>query len=221
MVTLAHRDLNGLAPLDEVFATMTALADESIGAAARESHPELIVAALGKLGGEELNVSSDVDLVFLFDATPRRPNGPLAHAGREVIALALGRHERRPGVSRRHAPAALRRQRPASHRRSRRSKTTSSRMPGRGSATRGSRRAWSRARAKRLPSLVQPFVYRRYLDYGMLEQSARPARAHLRDRGAAAQGRRHQGGQRAASARSSSRCSSCRWCAAGAIRACA
>ncbi|HEY4999936.1 MAG TPA: hypothetical protein VII36_12360, partial [Usitatibacter sp.] len=26
MVTLAHRDLNGLAPLDEVFATMTALA---------------------------------------------------------------------------------------------------------------------------------------------------------------------------------------------------
>src|SRR5947199_10425652 len=34
MVSLAHRDLNGLATLDEVLATMTALADESIGAAA-------------------------------------------------------------------------------------------------------------------------------------------------------------------------------------------
>src|SRR5258708_714301 len=32
MVTLAHRDLNGLASLDEVFATMTALAEESIAA---------------------------------------------------------------------------------------------------------------------------------------------------------------------------------------------
>ena len=32
MVTLAHRDLNGLATLDEVFETMTALAEECIGA---------------------------------------------------------------------------------------------------------------------------------------------------------------------------------------------
>ena len=32
MVTLAHRDLNGMAPLDEVFATMTALAEESSAA---------------------------------------------------------------------------------------------------------------------------------------------------------------------------------------------
>src|SRR5512138_80333 len=80
MVTLAHRDLNGLASLDEVFGTMSALADECIAAAAREAHAatarelghpqgdaRLIVAALGKLGGEELNVSSDVDLVFLYE----------------------------------------------------------------------------------------------------------------------------------------------------------
>src|SRR5260221_7596991 len=32
MVSLAHRDLNGLATLDEVFATMNALADESVAA---------------------------------------------------------------------------------------------------------------------------------------------------------------------------------------------
>src|SRR6185503_3682164 len=71
MVLLAHRDLNGLADLDEVFATMTALAEESVAAALAGAQREaaavhgapgdgrLIVAALGKLGGCELNVSSD------------------------------------------------------------------------------------------------------------------------------------------------------------------
>src|SRR5207244_5433695 len=69
MVTLAHRDLNDLASLDEVFATMTALAEECIAAAAAEAQRAmaevdgfpsrsalgegrgegLIVAALGKL----------------------------------------------------------------------------------------------------------------------------------------------------------------------------
>src|SRR5262245_14983118 len=63
-VTLAHRDLNGLAPLDEVVDTMTALAEECIVAATAEAgrrtaerygEPHggagLVVAALGKLGG--------------------------------------------------------------------------------------------------------------------------------------------------------------------------
>src|SRR6478752_4016717 len=44
MVRLAHRDLNGLAPLGEVFATMTALADECIAAAALACDPGLVVA---------------------------------------------------------------------------------------------------------------------------------------------------------------------------------
>jgi len=107
MVTLAHRDLNGLASLEEVFATMTALADACIDAAAREAHAQamaafgapahgerLVVAALGKLGGRELNVSSDVDLVFLFGedgetAGPKRV-GHVEHfaaVGRALIAL--------------------------------------------------------------------------------------------------------------------------------------
>ena len=73
MVTLAHRDLEGEATLDEVLATMTALAEESIKAAVSATGVPLIVAALGKLGGEELNVSSDVDLVFLHDDDPANP----------------------------------------------------------------------------------------------------------------------------------------------------
>ena len=107
MVSLAHRDLNGLADLGEVLATMTALAEESIAAATAEAGVRtqaihglpaggnaLIVAALGKLGGRELNVSSDVDLVFLFgeDGTTAGPRqvGHVEHfsaVGRALIAL--------------------------------------------------------------------------------------------------------------------------------------
>src|SRR5258708_26923465 len=39
MVSLAHRDLNGLAALDEVFATMGALAEESITPAVAQAPP--------------------------------------------------------------------------------------------------------------------------------------------------------------------------------------
>jgi glutamate-ammonia-ligase adenylyltransferase len=168
MVTLAHRDLNGLAPLDEVFATMTALADECIGAAARESHPELIVAALGKLGGEELNVSSDVDLVFLHDSSTGDVER-FARAGREVIALlsdvtAEGQAFR---VDMRLRPFG----------------DSGPLVPSLSSledyfvthARPWERYAWLKARViagpgEALPALVQPFVYRRYLDYVMLEQ---------------------------------------------------
>ncbi|HET9469650.1 MAG TPA: bifunctional glutamine synthetase adenylyltransferase/deadenyltransferase, partial [Usitatibacter sp.] len=107
MVALAHRDLNGLAPLAEVFDTMAALAEECIGAAAARAHEvavaahgepaggaALTVAALGKLGGAELNVSSDVDLVFLYGAEGETAGPrPIAHSaffaavGRSIIAL--------------------------------------------------------------------------------------------------------------------------------------
>jgi len=81
--TLA-RDLAGRAPLAEVTATMTALAEESLEAACRVVGAELAVAygcpigaesgtpqpmlvvGMGKLGGVELNVSSDIDLVFVY-----------------------------------------------------------------------------------------------------------------------------------------------------------
>jgi len=107
MVSLAHRDLNGLADLDEVLATMTALAEECIAAATAEAGARtqaihglpadgnsLIVAALGKLGGRELNVSSDVDLIFLFgedgETAGPRSVGHVEHfsaVGRALIAL--------------------------------------------------------------------------------------------------------------------------------------
>ncbi|MDX5364148.1 MAG: bifunctional [glutamate--ammonia ligase]-adenylyl-L-tyrosine phosphorylase/[glutamate--ammonia-ligase] adenylyltransferase [Pseudazoarcus pumilus] len=80
---LAVRDLNGLADLAEVTETMTVLAEIAIQIShevhlealiARHGRPlsrsgweqELIIIGMGKLGGRELNVSSDIDLIFVY-----------------------------------------------------------------------------------------------------------------------------------------------------------
>lgn len=84
MVCIAWRDLAGWASLDEVLAALTELADACISIALEQLHSGLsrklgvpmgrgsgqgvglVVLALGKLGGSELNFSSDVDLVFAY-----------------------------------------------------------------------------------------------------------------------------------------------------------
>jgi [glutamine synthetase] adenylyltransferase / [glutamine synthetase]-adenylyl-L-tyrosine phosphorylase len=89
------RDLTGLAPLTEVCGAMTQLAEIAIGSsvdlharrlaashgeplgAADGARQQLIVIGMGKLGGGELNVSSDIDLIFVYPeegetAGPRR-----------------------------------------------------------------------------------------------------------------------------------------------------
>ena len=60
------RDLLAQAPLEEVCGAMSDLAEVSLAAGLEWlKAPELVVVGMGKLGGRELNVSSDVDLVFL------------------------------------------------------------------------------------------------------------------------------------------------------------
>lgn len=84
MITLIGRDLTGAADLPEVIATVSALAEVAIEAAAGHIHSELVaqygeprgagglepqqlhVVGMGKLGGGELNVSSDVDLILIY-----------------------------------------------------------------------------------------------------------------------------------------------------------
>jgi [glutamine synthetase] adenylyltransferase / [glutamine synthetase]-adenylyl-L-tyrosine phosphorylase len=83
MVRIAWRDLAGWADLQETLADLTAFADAAISAAcefarqplvARYGEPcsesavvqPLVIVGMGKLGGGELNFSSDVDLVLLF-----------------------------------------------------------------------------------------------------------------------------------------------------------
>jgi glutamate-ammonia-ligase adenylyltransferase len=75
---LAERDVLGLATLSEVTRTMTLLAETCLAHAWRQVVAELSplhgtpgsdfwVVGMGKLGARELNVSSDIDLVYLYD----------------------------------------------------------------------------------------------------------------------------------------------------------
>jgi len=93
--TLMVRDIAGAAPLQEVVGAMSVLADLavsqaylSVATSLTEIHgtpldpetgkpQEMIVLGMGKLGGRELNVSSDIDLIMLYgedgETNGRRP----------------------------------------------------------------------------------------------------------------------------------------------------
>ena len=84
MLRIVWRDLNRLAPTLETTRDVSWLADACIAHALAASQAELeerfgvpigrdsgerqelVVIAMGKLGGNELNVSSDIDLIFAF-----------------------------------------------------------------------------------------------------------------------------------------------------------
>jgi len=95
MARIAYRDIAGLATLDETLADLSDLADACVGAALdaawtalvrRYGEPRLeggdlarpVVLGMGKLGGRELNFSSDIDLIFAH-------TGPGTTGGPEVI----------------------------------------------------------------------------------------------------------------------------------------
>ncbi|UFS72785.1 bifunctional [glutamate--ammonia ligase]-adenylyl-L-tyrosine phosphorylase/[glutamate--ammonia-ligase] adenylyltransferase [Geomonas sp. RF6] len=88
MLRIAARDLNGLAPLEEVTAELAALASATLQIAYETSRKELVkehgaplmvteegtseadlvVIGMGKLGGRELNFSSDIDIIYLYSS---------------------------------------------------------------------------------------------------------------------------------------------------------
>ena len=85
MLWIAYRDLNGLAMLDEVTHALSYFAQQSLAytvafirkdlkgrfglPSARSADYELplMIVGMGKLGGKELNLSSDIDLIFLYE----------------------------------------------------------------------------------------------------------------------------------------------------------
>jgi glutamate-ammonia-ligase adenylyltransferase len=107
MLRLIARDLGGLAALPEVTATSTALAEIAIAhalasleeqlaerhgrprAAADGRAQQLHVVGMGKLGGAELNVSSDIDLIFAYPEEGET-QGPRSISNHEYYTL-LGR----------------------------------------------------------------------------------------------------------------------------------
>ena len=201
------RDLTGRADLDEVCATMTRLAETAIGAAvaahgrwlsavhgtplgADSGTPEqLIAVAMGKLGGHELNVSSDIDLVFVypedgstsgpktlanqdfFDRLGRRIIATLAEPSSQGIVFRTDLRLRPYGDA---GPltsslAALEQYLVAQGRT-------------------WERYAWLKARTltglrgEELEQLVAPFVYRKYLDYDAYD-GLRDVHRQIREQG--------------------------------------
>jgi glutamate-ammonia-ligase adenylyltransferase len=103
LVRIAWRDLAKAAPLEETLLELSVLADAAIraaldwaGASLGERHGvprapdgrrvEFAVIGMGKLGGRELNFSSDVDLVFLYSGTGLT-DGPRQLSAEEYFRL--------------------------------------------------------------------------------------------------------------------------------------
>ncbi|HEX3398640.1 MAG TPA: bifunctional [glutamate--ammonia ligase]-adenylyl-L-tyrosine phosphorylase/[glutamate--ammonia-ligase] adenylyltransferase [Steroidobacteraceae bacterium] len=195
MVRIAWRDIAGTAAVAETLHAVSDLADAAIRAAAaaaeqhlrptfgipRRSNPSrapFIILGMGKLGGGELNFSSDIDLVFLYSEAGET-SGPRVidneeyfnRLGREIIRLLDARNadgfvfrvdmrlrpfgESGPLVV---SLAAL---------------EDYLQQHGRD----WERYAWIKARAivgadayaAAYEEFVRPFVYRRYLDFGVFE----------------------------------------------------
>jgi glutamate-ammonia-ligase adenylyltransferase len=165
LLRLIARDLGGLAGLDEVCGTMSDLAELTIGAALDDK--ELIVVGMGKLGGRELNVSSDVDLIFVhpggmedqerYERAGRRLIRLLANVTEDGFVFRVDMRLRPYGDS---GPLACALEFLENY-----------------FITQGrewERYAWIKARAltgsshEELAKAVRPFVFRKYLDYATL-----------------------------------------------------
>ncbi|MFB0935510.1 MAG: bifunctional [glutamate--ammonia ligase]-adenylyl-L-tyrosine phosphorylase/[glutamate--ammonia-ligase] adenylyltransferase [Propionivibrio sp.] len=102
MAALIVRDIGGAAPLAEVVETMTLLADITTNHALdflhrqlsaqfgepldKQGRPQrLLVIGMGKLGGRELNVSSDVDYIFVYPEDGETAGTP--DGGRRIEAF--------------------------------------------------------------------------------------------------------------------------------------
>jgi len=167
LLRVMARDLDEGAGLDEVCGAMSDLAELEIAAALEWTRArDLIVVAMGKLGGRELNVSSDVDLVFAY------PNAvdpePLERAGRKLIGLLSEVTE--DGFAFR----VDMRLRPYGDSGPLASSFAALEAYFVAQGREWERYAWIKARAltggahDELAGIVRPFVYRKYLDYGTL-----------------------------------------------------
>lgn len=211
MLRTIHRDINGLATLDEVMRTVSDLAEVAVTAAlslhtrrlgmkhglpvGADGAMPLWVVGMGKLGGFELNVSSDIDLIFVYaddGETPGDSEGRnrishhefFARLGKAVIA-ALDEVTPEGRVFR-----VDMRLRPFGDSGPLVTSLDSLEHYFITSARPWERYAWLKARvlgdanaahdsSKALDDLVRPFVYRKYHDYGMI-QDLRDLHANIR-----------------------------------------
>ncbi|ACM18753.1 glutamate--ammonia ligase adenylyltransferase [Geotalea daltonii FRC-32] len=93
ILRIAARDLNGLAPLEEVTAELSSLAAACLQVAYEEARRQLVaehglplmqtpegeadltIIGMGKFGGRELNFSSDIDIIFFYSSDHGETSG--------------------------------------------------------------------------------------------------------------------------------------------------
>jgi len=102
MCRIAWRDLSAWADLEETMANLSALADACLDQALSvlydwecrrsgipygtdQSRQFLVVFGMGKLGGQELNFSSDIDLIFAYPKTGVTKDGPRSISNEEFF----------------------------------------------------------------------------------------------------------------------------------------
>jgi glutamate-ammonia-ligase adenylyltransferase len=197
--TLIRRDLSGQANLAEVVTTMTRFADFAIQRHMAELYAEMVTAhgvptgnesglpqemmvlAMGKQGGGELNVSSDIDLIFVYPEDGDTAAGPgqrglsnhefFVRLGKKLIAALAEITE--DGYTFR-VDMALRPNGNSGP------LAASLGMVENYLIVQGrewERYAWVKARAvtgraediAALDAIVRPFVFRRYLDFGVID----------------------------------------------------
>ncbi len=228
MLWLAYRDLNGMADLGEVTNSLSYFAQYAVNdcialirkdlqdrfglpwSQVTNSEMPLMVVGMGKLGGYELNLSSDIDLIFLYEHEGETQGGPksLSHQewftrmGKRLIRL-LSEHDANGFVFR--VDMRLRPNGDSGP------LVCSLDMLEEYLLVQGrewERYAWIKGRLiaplpessdyqhceKALDQLIRPFVYRRHLDYGVIA-SIRDLHAQIQreaeKRSAAHQGRSH------------------------------
>jgi len=110
-VRIATRDLAGMADLDEVTESMTLIAEIALERAqatlmtaltarygvprnAKGEAQQLIVVGMGKLGGRELNVSSDIDLIFVYPESGDTDGSATGDVGPDDAAGGSGNQRR-------------------------------------------------------------------------------------------------------------------------------
>ena len=109
MLWVAFRDLNGMANLREVTHALSHFAELAISASiafirddlkhrfglpwsnSTQSEMPLMVVGMGKLGGLELNLSSDIDLIFLYEHEGETVGGPKSLSNHEWFTR-MGKH---------------------------------------------------------------------------------------------------------------------------------
>src|SRR3546814_5274755 len=108
MARIAVRDIGGLAPLDETLGDLSDLADACLGAALSNAERRLqqrygmprdaagnpvrpFVLGMGKLGGRELNFSSDIDLIFCHGDAGDTDRSEERRVGKECVSTCISR----------------------------------------------------------------------------------------------------------------------------------